>query len=151
MLLALSVDVDAAQQQVWDALVDWETQGEWMLNTTVWTVGERAGVGASIAAFTGVLPSRRRLGFIDTMTVTTWDPPRRCDVVHTGRVVRGTGGFEVESLSDGRARFNWSEEIELPFGWIGRFGWILVGPLMAWGVRISLRRFARYAARSHSH
>jgi len=144
--LAYTVDVDAPALQVWAALVDWESQGEWMLNTAVWTVGEREGVGARIEAFTGLIPRRRFLGFLDTMTITSWDPPRRCDVLHTGKVVRGTGAFEVEAVNAQRSRFHWSEEVILPLGWLGRIAWLVVGPIMGLGVRISLRRFARYAA-----
>lgn len=142
--LAYQVDVDAPANRVWDALVDWESQGQWMLNTVVWPVGAAEGVGARIEAFTGVVPDRRWLGFLDTMTITGWDPPHRCEVIHTGRVVRGTGAFAVESLDAERSRFHWSEEIELPWAVIGRIGWVVVGPIMGAGVRLSLKRFARY-------
>lgn len=138
--LALSVDIDAPAQAVWDAVVDWDTQGEWMLATTVrGTVHEGRGVGGQLEAFTGVW----RIGFLDTMTITTWDPPRRCLVVHTGKVVRGTGAFEVEELGPGRSRFRWSEQVDLPLGLLGRIGWVFTKPLVAAGLRYSLRRLAR--------
>jgi hypothetical protein len=104
--------------------------------------GGRA-VGESISAFTGI----GRLGFLDTMTITVWEPPRRAVVRHTGKVVRGSGAFEVQALGERRSRVVWSEWVDLPFGPIGRLGWPLVKVLVGAGLRLSLRRLARYAER----
>jgi hypothetical protein len=49
----------------------------------------------------------------------------------------------VESR-EGGATFVWSEDLDLPLGVVGRLGWPLVRPLFAAGVRLSLRRFARW-------
>ncbi|MDX6226005.1 MAG: hypothetical protein QOE64_2381 [Frankiales bacterium] len=137
--LVLSIDIPAPQQRVWDAVVDWPTQREWMLLTDVRaTADDGVGLGAQLAAFTGIGP----VGFLDTMTITAWEPPHRCRVVHTGKVVRGTAAFEVQRLTDGRSRFVWSEWVVLPFGIFGRVGWLFVKPLVALGVRYSLRRLA---------
>lgn len=142
--LVLHVDVDAPVAATWAAAVDWAGQGEWMLGTRVRPVTQRGqGVGGRIEAFTGI----GGLGVVDTMTITRWEPPRRCDVVHTGRVVRGTGSFVVEPRDGGRSRFVWSEQLDLPLGVVGRLGWRLVRPLFAAGVQLSLRRFARWAPR----
>ncbi len=78
------------------------------------------------------------------MTITAWDPPRACHVLHTGRLVRGTGVFAVEPRADGLATFVWREDLELPLGALGRLGWPLVRPFFAYGVQLSLRRFARW-------
>jgi len=145
------VDVDAPPEQVWAALVDWDRQGEWMVLTDVRAVdGYRQGVGGRLEAVTGVrLPRRllggRRLGVLDTMVVTAWEYPRRVDVLHTGRVVRGTGTFEVRPRDGGASTFVYSERLDLPLGALGRAGWPLVRPVMVAGVRLSLRRFAAYA------
>jgi uncharacterized protein YndB with AHSA1/START domain len=145
------VDVDAPPEQVWAALVDWDRQGEWMLLTDVRAVeGDGQGVGGRLAAVTGLrLPGGllrgRRLGVLDTMLITAWEFPRRVDVRHTGRVVRGTGTFEVRPRDGGRSTFVWTEGLDLPLGVLGRAGWPLVRPVMAAGVRLSLRRFAAYA------
>jgi hypothetical protein len=139
--LVLRVDVAAPAEDVWAGATDWAGQGEWMLGTTVRpTHLDGRGVGARIEAFTGV----GRLGFLDTMEVTAWDPPRACHVLHTGRVVRGTGSFVVEPRGPQRSTFVWSEDLVLPLGVVGRLGWPLVRPLFAAGVRWSLRRFARW-------
>lgn len=138
--LVLRTDVDAPVEQTWAAAVDWAGQGEWMLGTTVRpTALGGQGVGGRMEAFTGF----GRVGFLDSMQITLWEPPHRCHVVHTGRVVRGTGAFEVEPRGDGRSTFVWREDLDLPLGLLGRLGWPLVRPVFAYGVRLSLRRFAR--------
>lgn len=137
--VALDVVVDAPPEALWAAVTDWERQAEWMLGTQVRVVGGSVeGVGARLEAFTGV----GRAGFVDTMVVTEWDPPRRATVLHTGRVVRGTGLFEVFALPGGRSRFVWSEDLELPLGLMGRLGFPLVRPVFLAGVRASLVRLA---------
>jgi uncharacterized protein YndB with AHSA1/START domain len=151
--LVEQVDVDAPPEQVWAALVDWEGQSDWVLFTDVRSEGTAAGVGGRFSAVTGVrLPGRllggRRIGVLDTMLITAWEFPRRVDVRHTGRVVRGTGTFEVRPRPDGGSTFVWTEALDLPLGVLGRAGWPLVRPVMAAGVRFSLRRFAAYA-RAH--
>jgi len=138
-----SVDVDAPHAAVWDALVDWDRQGEWMLATTVRaTSAHGRGVGGGIEARTGAGP----VGFVDTMVITVWEPPNRCVVEHTGRVVRGHASFEVLPLPDARSRVVWREVIDVPGGRAGRVLWPLVAVPSSLGVRWSLRRFARQVA-----
>jgi uncharacterized protein YndB with AHSA1/START domain len=148
--LVETVDVDAPPERVWAALTDWVHQGEWMLATDVQTVdGAAQEVGGRLAARTGVpLRGGRRLGVLDTMLITRWEPPRRVDVRHTGRVVRGTGVFEVQPRGTG-STFVWREVLDLPLGALGRAGWPAVRPAMRAGVRLSLRRFAAFA-RDHA-
>ena len=87
------IDVDAPPERVWALLTDWERQGEWMLLTDVRTVGGPAQrLHGRLAARTGLpLPGGRRLGVLDTMIITKWEPPRLVEVQHTGRIVRGPG------------------------------------------------------------
>lgn len=133
--VTLSVDVDAPPEQVWAACVDWDRQHEWMVGTTV-TGGH--GLGATLVAHTRLCG----IAFTDPMTITTWDPPRRCVVRHDGRVVRGSAAFEVEPLPDGRARFVWTEWLVLPFGWVGEVAFALLKPLVLIPLRRSLRQFS---------
>jgi uncharacterized protein YndB with AHSA1/START domain len=145
--LVEQVDVDAPPERVWAALVDWDRQGEWMLSTDVRSDDETGGqgVGGRLAARTGLrLPGGRRIGVLDSMVITEWTPPRVVHVRHTGRVVRGTGVFEVRPRGDG-STFVWTERLDLPLGPLGRLGWPLVRPAMVAGVRLSLRRFAAFA------
>ena len=138
--IALDVSINAPAPAVWQAITDWPAQGKWMLGTKVWvTHGDGASAGSTLAAFTGIKP----VGFLDTMTITTWEPPYRCDVIHTGTVVRGTGTMAVEDLGNGRSKFLWSEDLDLPLGLVGRVGFVLVKPLFVAGVRASLEKFAR--------
>ena len=121
--VVVDVLVDAPPEATWAAITDWERQGEWMLGTTVRSTGRGGdgsghGVGAGLEAFTGI----GKLGFLDTMVITLWDPPRRCEVLHTGRVVQGTGVFEVLALPGGRSRLVWSEQLILPWGRLGKLG-----------------------------
>jgi len=133
--IAMSLVIDAPINTVWAALADWESQGEWMLQTTVEVTSDiREGVGTSIAAFTGI----GKLGIMDHMTVTSWNPPTICDVVHTGAIIKGTGRFELTALSGNSTRFDWSEEILAP-----RAIFLLIAPGLYAGVRISLSALRR--------
>ncbi len=145
--IAVDVMVAAPPQLVWDAITDWPRQSEWMLGTTVRATDlGGVGVGGGIEAFTGV----GKAGFLDTMVITEWDPPRRCVVRHTGAVVKGLGIFEVIALPGNRSRFVWAEELDLPLGVLGRLGWPLVRPGFAWGVRRSLNKLARDIEQEHA-
>lgn len=136
------VDVVAPREAVWAALTDWDHQGEWMLGTrTRVTGGDGRSVGSTLAAFTGLGP----LGFTDTMEITAWEPPTRCEVRHTGRLVHGLGVFEVVARGEGRSTLVWHEHLRPPLGRLGDLGWLLAGPAFRLGVRQSLRRFADFA------
>jgi len=133
----VSIDVAAPAAKAWAALADWESQGTWMIATRV--RGTASAVGERLEAWTGLGP----IGFLDTMTITAWEPPHRCVVRHTGRVVRGTGGFEVTAIGPERCRVTWWERVGLPFGAVGRAGWLVAGPLTRAFFASSLRRFKR--------
>ncbi len=144
--LTIPVDVNAPAGAVWDMVTDWEGQGEWMLGTrvSVTSPGEGRELGATLSAFSGVGP----LGFTDTMEIVEWaasegDGLKRCTVRHTGSVVKGDGVFEVVELGPERARFLWTELLDLPLGALGRLGWPVVRPAFRLGVEQSLHRMAR--------
>jgi len=138
--LVLTQIVKAPAERVWDVLTDWDLHDRWMLLTRA--EGGRA-EGATIRAFTGIGP----VGFLDTMTITVWEPPERAVVRHTGRIIRGSGSFEVQALGDRRSRVVWSEWVQLPFGLVGRLGWPVAQVLVRAGVQVSLGRLARYVER----
>ena len=109
--IAISLKINEPIQKVWDSLAQWEKQGEWMLQTKVWVTSEiTEGVGTSINAFTGVGP----LGVLDSMTVTSWQPPHTCDVLHTGKIIKGTGRFHLREITSDTTIFDWSEEVIAP-------------------------------------
>lgn len=140
----LSVEVAAPAGTTWLALTDWTRQHEWMLGTEVEVLaGNGRSVGSRLAAFTGVAG----IGITDTMEIIGWEPPVRCTVRHLGKLVRGTGAFHVQDKGPQRSVFIWSEQLDLPFGLVGRLGWPLVKPAFTVGLKYSLHRFARFAER----
>ena len=137
------VAVAASPLVVWEALTDWEGQSGWMVATTVTTEsGGGHRVGERLTAVTKVAG----VGFSDAMEVTRWDPPRRVEVAHLGRVVRGTGTFAVEPAPGG-AWCIWAEDLDLPLGLLGRLGFALLRPAFQLMLRRSLRRLARQVER----
>jgi hypothetical protein len=144
--LSIRVTCNAPIEKVWGEIADWSGQGKWMLSTRVWVTSEISeGVGTSIAAFTGpahrIYPKFSSLGLLDTMTVTTWEPPFRCDVIHTGKILKGSGTFRLEATTANSCTFYWSETID-----IHRALFLLGAPFLWVGVRISLARFRRLVA-----
>ena len=132
------VAVAAPPEAVFAAVADWEGQSAWVAFTTVTADGGPHRVGERLLAVTKVAG----VGFSDPMEVTRWEPPRRVDVRHHGRVLRGTGTFLVEPAPGG-AWFVWSEDLDLPLGVAGRLGFAVVGPAFRLMLRRSLRRLAR--------
>lgn len=133
--IAMSLAIAAPIEKVWASLADWESQGDWMLQTTVDVTSDiREGVGTTIAAFTGI----GKLGVMDYMQVTRWEPPFICDVLHTGKVIKGTGRFQLTAIDVHSTRIDWSEEILAP-----RALFLLIAPGLYAGVRISLLNLSR--------
>jgi hypothetical protein len=138
-ILSSKIMIEADPEVVFRAVTDWELQSEWVLGTKVRGVGDESHrLGGKIEAFTGI----GSIGFLDTMTITQWNPPYLCEVTHTGKTVRGSGLFEVTS-ENGMTYFTWTEYTEIPFGIIGRNGWVFVAPIAKLGLNISLRRFKK--------
>ncbi len=141
MNLTMRVDVNAPPETVFAAATDWERQGEWMLGTTVRVRrGDGRSVGSQLEAVTGI----RGIGVTDSMQITVWEAPARCEMRHLGRVVRGTGIFAVQPHGGEAATFEWTEQLELPLGVLGELAWPLVRPVFGWGLRRSLDRFADF-------
>lgn len=141
--LALSIKIPRSQEETWRAITNWQEQSNWMLQTKVWVTSDISeGVGTKIAAITGpfnkIYPRMKRLGLLDLMEVTLWQPPARCDVLHYGAIIKGGGSFQVEAVSSESSIFHWSEEITAP-----RPLFLLVKPFILIGVRISLARFRK--------
>ncbi|GAA1296027.1 hypothetical protein Psi02_12090 [Planotetraspora silvatica] len=141
--LAVTVDAEASPERVFNVLTDWDRHHEWMSLTSARVVaGDGHSAGSALAAFTGVGP----VGFLDTMEITDWDPPHGVSVRHTGWPLRGTGLFRVLPRLGGGSTILWEEDLELPFGAAGRFGWNLAKPVGAVFLKRSLRRLAELSA-----
>ena len=141
--IALTLALPCNAERAWAEITNWEKQGSWMLQTSVWLTSEiETGPGTEIAAFTGpfhkFFPRFSFFGILDTMVVTKWQPPYICDVLHTGKIIKGTGRFEVIATTSTSSQFNWSEII-----WAPRAIFMILKPALYVGVWISLRRFAR--------
>ena len=139
----IRIKIKAPIEKVWAAIADWESQGDWMLQTRVWVTSDiRSGVGTSISALTGPLvKSGFKFGLLDKMVVTNWQPPYLCEVDHVGKIIKGSGKFELTDLSNREetvTNFDWSETIEAPKG-----VFLLIYLPTYLGVRISLLRFRR--------
>lgn len=138
LTISAGVTVDAGPEQVWDLAMDWARQREWIWVTK--TDGGH-GVGARVTGFTGIGP----VGFTDTMVITQWQPPSLCVVTHTGKLVRGSGVFEVVPRGS-RCEFRWTEHIALPAALppaAARLAFALLAPIARIGLGTSLIRFAR--------
>ena len=141
--IKIRLKISAPIEKVWAAIADWESQGDWMLQTRVWVTSEnRSGVGTSISALTGpFVKSGLNFGLLDKMVVTNWQPPYLCEVDHVGKVIKGTGRFELTDSSTNQevaTTFDWSETIKAP-----KIVFYLIYLPTVLGVRISLLRFRR--------
>ncbi|HEX3706319.1 MAG TPA: SRPBCC family protein [Mycobacteriales bacterium] len=139
----MSVDVNASVERTWAVVTDWAAQGAWIPMTTVRPEADSpSGLGARLVARTGFGP----VAIVDPMEVDVWAPPRRCEVVHRGRIVTGRGVFEVNELPGGRSRFTWQEIPETAGlqGALERLG----TPVTRWALGVAARRLARIAAAS---
>ena len=143
--LRITIKLPCSQERAWAAIADWESQGNWMLQTKVWSELDqdrtvKNGKGVLIFAFTGIFPKlypKLKLGILDTMEVTNWKPPHLCEVMHIGRIIRGTGKFELKKVRGGTI-FYWQEEVIAPALIL-----LFAKPALLIGVWLSLRRFAR--------
>jgi len=144
----ICLKIAAPIDQVWAAIADWESQGDWMLQTRVWVTSEiRSGIGTSISALTGPFVNFinfklvANMGLLDKMVVTNWQPPYLCEVEHVGKIIKGSGKFELTEISNGNTsatNFDWSETIVAP-----KAIFLLIYLPTYLGVRISLLRFRR--------
>jgi carbon monoxide dehydrogenase subunit G len=133
VLIQREVDVAVPAETLWRYVTDWPTQGEWIPHTRVERVDPEdpaTAVGGRIRAWSGLGP----VGFWDHMTITSWedrpDGGGRCEVLHTGAVVKGEGEFAVEATGDGTSRFIWKEMAVLPAGRAGALGYRVARPLI---------------------
>ncbi len=137
--IAASVAVQSDQKRVFEAVTNWDLQRKWIFATKVSGVdADSHKLGSKLEAFTGY----GKFGFMDTMTITKWDPPNVCEVTHTGKIVKGSGKFEVITRN-GATYFVWTEYPEIPFGIIGNAAWPIVAPFARIALKISLVRFRK--------
>jgi hypothetical protein len=136
------VEVAAPADVVWDYVTDWPRQGEWIPFTRVEQLGPAHGVGGRIRAWTGIGP----VGVWDPMTITAWEVGEngsaRCEMLHTGRLLRGEAEFSVVERGFSACTFRWWEHLVIPGGRAGALAWKIGGRGMQKGVDLALRRMA---------
>lgn len=123
MRLEVTVEAAAPPAAVWEVLTHWERQSEWMLDAKSVEVltPEREGVGVTIRCPTNLLG----VTVEDVMRVTDWEHERVLGVTHLGRIITGSGAFELSPATvDGveGTRIDWWEEVDPPLGAFGEWG-----------------------------
>jgi carbon monoxide dehydrogenase subunit G len=127
--------IPAPAPVVWSLITDWERLGDWMLEASDFTVvgDQREGVGVVAEASIRIAGITTR----DKVRISFWDPPRRVVIDHLGWV-RGSGDMVLVPNGDSTFLY-WREELMPPLGPAGRFGMLVMKPVMR-------RVFARDAA-----
>ena len=141
--LDVSVFIRATPERVWEVASDLPAQVGWMEDVREMQVTseQHSGTGTVIKLTSDLfgLPLVK-----DTMLITSWDPPHRYDVEHTGQFT-GTGAFVLEPAPGGTL-FRWLEDFNPPLGPLGELGFkLLVGPSMRRVFRRSLDNLRRLA------
>lgn len=141
-VVTASVDVPGVPApRAFAAMVDPAAQERWMIATKLYAVQADVvvpRVGSRVAAFTGI----GGFGFLDTMTVTAYEPPHQWVVAKDGDLLRGVGIMRVTPIADG-CRVTWINELNPPFGLLGQVGFRLVRPVAELALGACLRRLGR--------
>lgn len=110
-------DFSAQPQDVWQAMIDWESHGEWIPATRVEIdAGNPQAVGGEFTGYTGYGP----LTLVDRMRVNQIDwhedtSSGYCEVEKLGPVMSGTAGFTLTPTPSGDgAQIEWFEKVTVP-------------------------------------
>lgn len=144
MRVDLEVTSTAPRETVWQVLTDWERQAEWMLDAKAVHVltPEREGVGVTIQCPTNLLGVTVQ----DVMRVTGWREGEYLEIVHLGKIITGSGAFELSDRPGGGTTIRWWEEVDPPLGALGEWGAsTLVAPIIRKIFTKSLSNLARAA------
>jgi hypothetical protein len=135
-----TIEMDAPVDVVWRVLIDWERQGDWMLEASDFVVvsptREGVGVEAEATVKIGGISTR------DRIRVDVWEPERHLGIEHLGWV-GGRGDLRLTAIDGGRTRLDWRETLVPPWGVVGLIGMTLFRPLLA----RTFRRDARVLVR----
>jgi hypothetical protein len=83
--------------------------------------------------------------------VTEWEEPARLGVTHLGKIITGSGAFDLVVLGPDRTRVRWWEEIDPPLGAVGEWGAsTFVLPVIQRIFRRSLANLGRIAEQEHA-
>jgi carbon monoxide dehydrogenase subunit G len=141
--LSLVAVFDAPPERTWSVLADWERQASWMPDVA-WmrVVGDERELGARLLVRTKVfgIPA-----VTDRLVVTAWEPPARLAIHHLG-LVKGLGEWRLRP-ADGGTRFEWTEELSMPYGLAGELALKAYGPVQRAMLRRSVRNLQRLVER----
>jgi len=134
--LRVSVTIRRSPRAVWAYLEQVERHPEWMRDCVAlrFEGRRRRGVGTRFVARTRVFG----MTLDDPMTVVRWERRRAIGVEHGGPV-RGAGEFRLRPRLLGGTRFQWREELTLPWWMGGPIGVLAAKPLLKWIWKGSLR------------
>jgi hypothetical protein len=143
--VSMSADLSGPPSTVWRLLVDWERQGDWMLEASDFVVisEHREGVGVTAEATVKIGGISTR----DRIRVDVWDPPERLGLEHLGWV-SGRGDMRLTPIEGGRTHLDWTEELHPPLGPLGAIGIRLFTPLMRRIFERDLRVLAELVGRA---
>ena len=149
--LEVAAKVAAPVTRVWEELIDWPGQSRWIPLTRVRILSDHeTGLGVRAAALSGFWLGRLPLGLLDRFVVTGWLPPKsgadgqpraELEVLHLGPYFTGVGTFRLNGHETGTT-VTCVEVFDLPGGRILNPVGRLLMPLLRWGFRASLRKFA---------
>lgn len=134
--IELRTDLDGPPALVWKLLVDWERQGDWMLEASDFEVVSPNREGVGVEALATV-----RIGGISTrdrIRVDVWEPGRHLGITHLGWV-GGRGDLRLSPIGPHATRLDWREELAPPWGVVGALGMRLFRPLIARVLRRDVR------------
>lgn len=108
MAFTVTRTTSAAPEEAWRRVSDLARHTEHVPLTTVAVPKGGVRLGAEVRARTALGP----VGFVDSMLVTRWEPPRVLRIVKTGRLLAGWAEITVEPHGQG-SHVTWREELWL--------------------------------------
>ena len=126
--VTVSVEITASPDALWAILEPVENHVDWMADAVAirFESEQERGVGTTFLCDTKIGP----ITLTDRMEITEWVPSEAMGVRHSG-IVTGTGVFTLEPLAGGtRTRFTWTESLDFPWYFGGRFGAAIAGPIV---------------------
>ena len=135
--ITVSTTIDRTPAEVWDDIKDISTHVTWMADAVAirFVTEQRSGKGTTFECDTRIGPLRTT----DVMHITAWDEGRRMGVRHVG-VVKGEGEFTLEPAGSTGTRFQWQEQLTLPWWMGGPVGEVVARPVLTAIWRRNLRR-----------